>query len=154
MPLMMDCPQEPPQQPSPEASPSPILHPKQLAIPLPLTPHTTLHMQITTLDTSNLIFLTSTDPSSSASLSALGSFVYAMPNRLQPSDPLCTALCSQNGSIEFANRVAKILARRTEKPTYVGSSVVFGNPTVEEEMARVRAVVDEVLKIVHGERKG
>ncbi|KAL8756976.1 MAG: hypothetical protein Q9199_002566 [Rusavskia elegans] len=150
----MDSPQEPLQEPSPETSPSPTLHPKQLAIPLPLTPHTTLHMQITTLDTSNLIFLTSTDPSSSGSQSALGSFVYAMPNRLRPSDPLCTALYSQTGSIEFANRVAKILARRTEKPTYVGCSVVFGNPTVEEEMAGVRAVVDEVVKMMHGEKNG
>ncbi|KAL8847010.1 MAG: hypothetical protein Q9221_007923 [Calogaya cf. arnoldii] len=150
----MDPPQSPPQPTSTETSPSPTLHPKSLANPLPLTPHTTLHMQITTLETSNLIYLTSTDPSSSGSLSALGSFVYAMPNRLQPSDPLCTALHSQTGSIEFANRVAKILARKTEKPTYVGCSVVFGNPTVEEEMAGVRAVVEEVLRIVNGEKNG
>ncbi|KAL8770984.1 MAG: hypothetical protein Q9209_003403 [Squamulea sp. 1 TL-2023] len=154
MPLMIDSPQMPLQSTSSETSPSPTLHPKQVAIPLPLTPHTTLHLQITALETSNLIFLTSTDPSSSGSLSALGSFVYAMPNRLQPSDPLCTVLYSQTGSIEFANRVAKILARRTGKPNYVGCSVVFGNPSVEEEMAGVRAVVEEVLKIVAGGKKG
>ncbi|KAL8839607.1 MAG: hypothetical protein Q9176_004348 [Flavoplaca citrina] len=154
MPLMMDSPQEPPQPPSSQISPSPTLQRKQLAIPLPQIPHTTLHMQITTLDTSSLIFLTSTDPSTSGSLSALGSFVYAMPNRLQPSDPLCTALYSQIGSIEFANRVAKVLARRTEKPTYVGCSVVLGNPTVEEEMTGVRIVVEEVLKVVQGGKIG
>lgn len=154
MPLMMDSPQEPAQHTSSETSPSPTLHPKQLAVPLPLTPHTILHIQITTLDTSNLIFLTSTDPSTSGSLSTLGSFVYAMPNRLQPSDPLCTALYSQTGSIEFANRVAKILARKTGMPTYVGCSVVLGNPIVEEEMAGVRIVVGEVLKVVQGEQNG
>ncbi len=151
---MMDSTRESPQETTCETSPSPTLHPKQLAIPLPLTPHTTLHVQITTLDTSNLIFVTSTDPSSSGSLSALGSFVYAMPNRLQPSDPLCTALYAQTGNIEFATRVAKILARRAEKPTYVGCSVMFGNPTVEEEMAGVRVLVDEVVKIIDGEKNG
>ncbi|KAL8995411.1 MAG: hypothetical protein Q9169_004856 [Polycauliona sp. 2 TL-2023] len=152
MPLMMDSLQQSLRQT--EISPSPLLQPREFVIPLPLTLHTTLHLQITTLDTSNLIFLTSTDPSSSGSLSALGSFVYAMPNRLQPSDPLCTALYSQTGSIEFANRVAKILSRRTGKPTYVGCSIVLGNPTLEEEMAAVRAVVDKVLEGLQTEKNG
>lgn len=54
--------------------------PKQLSIPLPLSAHTTLHIQTTCLETSSLTFLTTTDPSTAGSLSSLGSFVYAMPN--------------------------------------------------------------------------
>ncbi|KAI4123793.1 MAG: hypothetical protein LQ338_005097 [Usnochroma carphineum] len=155
MPLIMEPnPPPPPQNLSPPTPPSPTLHPTHLAIPLPFSPHTTLHLQITRLETSNLIFLTSTDPSTSGSLSSLGSFVYAMPNRYQPSDPLCTPLYSLPGSIDFATRVAKILARRTGKPVYVGCSIVLGNPTVEEEVAYVRAAVGEAMKVLGDGEKG
>ena len=58
----------------------PSLKPQQLSVPLPLSPHTTLHMQVTALDTSTMVFLATSDPSNSSSLSALGSFVYSMPN--------------------------------------------------------------------------
>jgi len=49
-------------------------------------------------------------------------------------------------SVDFATRVAKILARRTGKPTYVGCSAVFGNYGIEEEMAGVKAAVDGIMK--------
>ena len=62
------------------SSPSPTLHLQQLSVPLPLSPHTTLHIQITSLEKSTMVFLTTTDPASSSSLSALGSFVYSIPN--------------------------------------------------------------------------
>ena len=62
------------------SSPSPPLQPQQLSVPLPLSPHTTLHIQITPLEKSTIVFLTTTYPSSSSSLSALGSFVYSIPN--------------------------------------------------------------------------
>ncbi|KAL9025211.1 MAG: hypothetical protein Q9196_005931, partial [Gyalolechia fulgens] len=74
--------------------------------------------------------------------------------RLCPSDPLCTALYSLPSSIDFATRVAKILARKTAKPTYVGCSVGFGNPTVEEEVAGVRAAVAEAMKLLGEGEKG
>ena len=82
MPLMMDTPQSTASRPPTENSTSPTLHLVQLAVPFPFSPHVTLHLQITRLETSTLIFLTSTDPSTSSSLSPLGSFVYAMPNVL------------------------------------------------------------------------
>ncbi|KAL9605566.1 MAG: hypothetical protein Q9179_001224 [Wetmoreana sp. 5 TL-2023] len=150
----MDLPERPAQESSSGRDPLPTLHPKQLAIPFPSIPHTTLHLQITRLETSNMIFMTSTDPSSRGSLSALGSFVYAMPNRLNPSDSLCTALYSLPGTIDFATRVAKTLARRTGKPTSVGCSVVLNNPTVEEEAAGVRAAIEETMKALDGREKG
>lgn len=84
MPLIMENPSSflPMQQPSitPPNATEPTLQPHHLSIPLPLSPHTTLHLQITTLATSVMVFITTTDPSSSSSLSSLGSFVYAMPN--------------------------------------------------------------------------
>ena len=54
--------------------------PKDLSFPLRLSPYTTLHIQLTLLATSTLILLTTRTQSSSSSNSALGSFVYAMPN--------------------------------------------------------------------------
>lgn len=83
MPLIMDPQLSNPSQlasTNHSSQPSPTLQPTHLAVPLPFSPHTTLHLQITRLETSTLIFLSSTDPSSSGSQSALGSFVYAMPN--------------------------------------------------------------------------
>ena len=54
--------------------------PESLVVSVPNLPHTTLHVQITRLETSNMIFLTTSDDSSSNSPSSLGSFVYSMPN--------------------------------------------------------------------------
>lgn len=45
----------------------------------------------------------------------------------------------------MATRLAKILARRTGKPAYVGCSAVFGNH-IEEEIAGVRAAVEGIMK--------
>lgn len=53
---------------------------KQISLPLLLSPHITLHVQSTRLETSTHSFLTTTNPSTSGALSSLGSFVYAMPN--------------------------------------------------------------------------
>lgn len=61
-------------------STTPNPSPQERSLPLLLSPHTTLHLQITCLETSTLAFVTTTDPSNAASLSSLGSFVYAMPN--------------------------------------------------------------------------
>ncbi|MCJ1314993.1 hypothetical protein MMC15_000307 [Xylographa vitiligo] len=126
---------------------------KHIALPLPRSPHTTLHIRLTRLETSNLIFLTTTDHATSSSSSALGSFVYAMPNRLNPSDPLSTALFPVPSSIDFATRVAKILARKTGKPTYVGCSATFGAATVEEEVEGVKAAIDAILNDLAGHER-
>lgn len=100
-----------------------------------------------------MTFLTTTDPSTAGSLSSLGSFVYAMPNRFQPSEPLSTALYTLSGSIDFATRVAKILARRTELPAYVGCSVAFRGATVEEELEGVRLAVKGVMEVFLDQKK-
>lgn len=51
-----------------------------LALSLPHSPQAILHVQVTRLETSILSFLTTTNSLHGASLSSLGSFVYAMPN--------------------------------------------------------------------------
>lgn len=144
----------------------PSVHSKYIALPLPLSPHTTLHIRMTRLETANMVFLTTTDYSAPSTTSALGSFVYAMPNvsypsffrkpsghltsmhlqRLSPSDVFSTALFPVPSSIDLATRVAKILARRTSKPTYVGCSAIFPGATVEEELGGVRAAIETILK--------
>lgn len=176
----------------------PKLRPKALARPLPLSPHTTLHIQTTSLATSNLIFLTTTTtPEATSSLSALGSFVYAMPNvrsfrifvRLQllllqftvqhdsfpllpqprfwlsrltnhpqrcsaQTPPISTALYKVQSSIDFATRVAHIIATRTQKPTYVGCSVSLPQgSTVEEKVEGMKVAVEGILESL-GETNG
>lgn len=66
---------------------TPSLKPLELSFPLPRTPHTTLHIHLTFMATSSLVFLSTTTPGDSsggqsggASLRPMGSFVYAMPD--------------------------------------------------------------------------
>lgn len=51
--------------------------------------------------------------------------------------------------------MAKILAKRTARPCYVGCSISFASAgrggSVEEEMEGVRAVVEAVVGLVKGE---
>ena len=68
--------------------------------------------------------------------------------RLNPADVLSTALCLVASNIDFATRAAKILARRTKKPVYLGCSVSFAGATVEEEIEGVQAVIEAVMKEV------
>ena len=51
-------------------------------------------------------------------------------------------------TVEFTTRLAKLLARKTGKPVYVGNSISFANAgmggTVEEEMEGFKKVVEVV----------
>jgi hypothetical protein len=64
--------------------------------------------------------------------------------------PASTALYQKLESLDFATRLAKAVAKRTSKPTYVGSSVSFasagGGGDVEEEMAGFKRIVEVVLQ--------
>ena len=147
---------------------------QSISVPLPHIVHNTLHIQLTRFETSNLVFLTTSDPYSSSFTSPLGSFVYAMPNvpfrfptaivvlqltqmyssfcqRFQSTEPLCTHLYAMTETIDFATRVAKIIARRTEKPAYVGCSAVFPAADVEEETGALRMAVQGVMGLLEKE---
>lgn len=72
--------------------------------------------------------------------------------RFKPTEPLSTPLYTIPGSIDFATRVAKILARRTQKPAYVGCSAAFGGGGIEEEMAGVRKAVEGVMGVLEAQK--
>lgn len=56
-----------------------VLKPLELSIPLPNIPHTNLHIHLTFLKTSLMVFLTTTTiGDSGVTTAAMGSFVYAM----------------------------------------------------------------------------
>lgn len=60
---------------------SPSLKPIELSFPLPKTPHTTVHIHLTSMKTSTMVFLSTTTPGDSGStMKPMGSFVYAMPD--------------------------------------------------------------------------
>ena len=67
--------------------------------------------------------------------------------RFQLSEPLCTALYTVPGSIDFATRVAKALARKTGIPAYIGCSVEFSGATVEEEVDAVRVALEGLMSL-------
>ncbi|KAL0640165.1 hypothetical protein Q9L58_000723 [Maublancomyces gigas] len=124
--------------------------PRQLSFPLPRTRNTTVHMHMTLSNHSLLLFLTSQTPEASSQKAALGSFVYALPDRTSTtSPPLSTPLYIREQTLENATRIAKILAKRLAIPVYVGNSMNFsgagGGGMVEEEMEGVRKVIDVVM---------
>ncbi|KAL1978105.1 hypothetical protein VTN31DRAFT_964 [Thermomyces dupontii] len=130
---------------------SPSLQPMELSFPLPKTPHTTLHIHLTFLATSTLVFLSTTAPGDTVQgggpLKSMGSFVYSMPDRTNPASAITTTLFSSPGSIDYATRTSKVLARRTGLPVYVGCNL---NPaalgsTAEEEMEGFSKIITTIM---------
>ncbi|GKT48908.1 uncharacterized protein ColSpa_09089 [Colletotrichum spaethianum] len=126
----------------------------QLSIPLPRSLDTRIHIHLTTKAKAATLFLTSVTQGEQSGPAALGSFVYALQNRLDPAQPISTAIYSVESTLEFTTRVAKLLAKRTNMPVYVGCSINLGGSamglSVEEEMEAFRAIVD----VVTGKLKG
>ncbi|KAK7187958.1 hypothetical protein DPSP01_003155 [Paraphaeosphaeria sporulosa] len=134
-----------------EASTSPI----SVSFPLPRAPQTNIHVQLHDNGPNILLFLATSTPESS-NAAPLGSFVYAMPNRNNPSDPLSTPLFTPPTTLDFTTRIAKILTRKLKKPVYVGNSISFASAgmggTVEEEMEGFKRVVEVVVGLVNTEK--
>lgn len=128
----------------------------QVSFPLPRSLQTNIHLQLTDNLTTLLLFFTSASTEGTTSAS-LGSFVYAMPNNINPSDTFCTPLYTHNANLDFTTRLAKVLARKTGKPTYVGNSISFASAgmggTVEEEMEGFRRCVEVVMGLLQGSDK-
>ncbi|KAL1963667.1 hypothetical protein VTN77DRAFT_7988 [Rasamsonia byssochlamydoides] len=133
---------------------TPSLQPLEISFPLPKTPYTTLHIHLTFLATSTMVFLSTTTTGDSGgggaggTLKPMGSFVYAMPDRTNPRSTISTALYSSPGSIDYATRTAKILARRMGIPVYVGCNIdpVATGSTAEEEMEGFSKIVDVIME--------
>ncbi|CAI6336255.1 unnamed protein product [Periconia digitata] len=130
---------------------SPPSEPIEVSFPLPRAPQTNIHLQLRNNGPNILLFLTTASPDAPTT-APLGSFVYAMPNKVSPSDAFSTALFPQSSTLDFTTRLAKLLARKLGKPVYVGNSMSFANAgmggTVEEEMEGFRRVVEAVMKLV------
>ncbi|KAJ0298486.1 hypothetical protein COL516b_009867 [Colletotrichum fioriniae] len=127
----------------------------QLSIPLPHSLDTRIHIHLSTKAKVATLFLTSVTQDEQSGPAALGSFVYALPNRLEPAQPISTAIYSVESTLEFTTRVAKLLAKRANMPVYVGCSINLGGAamslSVEEEMEAFRAIVDVVTAKLKGE---
>ncbi|KAF2749401.1 hypothetical protein M011DRAFT_398442 [Sporormia fimetaria CBS 119925] len=125
--------------------------PLEVSFPLPRAPQTNIHLQLTDNRTCLLLFFTTTMPES-PSTASMGSFVYAMPNTTSPSNVLSTPLYTHSSNIDFTTRLAKVLARRTSKPVYLGNSISFASAglggTVEEEVEGFRRCVEVVMKLL------
>ncbi|KAI1438224.1 hypothetical protein GGR50DRAFT_691397 [Xylaria sp. CBS 124048] len=97
-----------------------------------------------------LMFVTTVSSEESDKSASMGSFVYALPDKYNPSQPLATTLYSAESSLEFATRLAKILAKKTNMPVYVGNSISLANMglggTAEEEMEALKQVVAVALE--------
>lgn len=127
--------------------------PIQLAIPMPHAPQTCIHINLTLHAHCTLLFLASSDSNSPTAPTAMGSFVYAVPNARSPSSPPhATTLYGSGasaGQADFAARLARIVARKSGRPCYVGNAVSFAEAgrggDVEEEMEGLRAVVGVVM---------
>jgi Proteasome assembly chaperone 4 len=65
--------------------------------------------------------------------------------RTNQSNVISTAIYSSDSSIDYASRVARILARKTALPVYVGCSMNFSGLTVEEEMEGLTKVIETVM---------
>ncbi|KAJ5764905.1 hypothetical protein N7520_004464 [Penicillium odoratum] len=130
-------------------SASPNLQPQEISFPLPKALHTTAHVHLTFLGNCTTLFLTTSTPGDSAgSYKPLGSFVYAMPDRTSSKQTISTTIYTAPSSIEYTTRVAKILARRTGKPIYVGCSIDPNGLglTVEEEMEGLSKIVNVITE--------
>ncbi|CZR66134.1 uncharacterized protein PAC_16035 [Phialocephala subalpina] len=134
--------------PATQASNTPL----ELSFPLPKAPDTKIHLRLSAYTTSLLLFLTTALDGNTSTVPPLGSFVYALPDRLNPGQTLSTPLYTYESSVEFTTRLAKLLARKTGKPVYVGNSISFASAgmggTVEEEMEGFKKVVEVVMEEV------
>ncbi|ROT35546.1 hypothetical protein SODALDRAFT_320855 [Sodiomyces alkalinus F11] len=129
--------------------------PLQVSMPLPRSLDTRIYIHLTIRTKSITLFLTTGSEDEPTMPPTMGSFIYAVPDRFNPAQPISTTLYSHEPTLEFTTRIAKLLARRSGMPVYVGNSASFANcpegGTVEEEMdvfQRVVGVVSDRLKHV------
>ncbi|KAK4150390.1 hypothetical protein C8A00DRAFT_37013 [Chaetomidium leptoderma] len=123
--------------------------PIQVSFPLPRSLDTRIYLHLTVKSKAVVLFFTTASMDDATSPTPLGSFVYALPDKYNPSQPLATPLCTVEPTLEFTTRLAKLLARKTQRPAYVGNSISFASTglggTVEEEIDAFKKVVEVAL---------
>ncbi|KAG0135226.1 hypothetical protein HOY82DRAFT_668079 [Tuber indicum] len=130
----------------------------ELTFPLPRTHNTSVHAHLTLSKNHILLHLTTKTPETASQPATLGSFVYALPPTGNHKNPLSTAIYVRESTLETATRIAKILAKRTGLPVYVGNSMSFASAGMGgggmEEVEGVKGVVEVVCGEVEAWRKG
>ncbi|KAI1639737.1 hypothetical protein F4809DRAFT_594206 [Biscogniauxia mediterranea] len=121
----------------------------ELSIPLPRCLDTKIHLRLTLKSKVVLIFLTTVAADEADKSAPMGSFVYALPDKYNPNTPLATTIYSVEETLEFTTRLAKLLAKKTNMPIYLGNSISLANMglggTMEEEMEVFKKVVEVML---------
>ncbi|PFH55228.1 hypothetical protein XA68_10328 [Ophiocordyceps unilateralis] len=126
-------------------------HLAQLSLSLPQLPDTRIYVRLSTLARAVLVSLTTASPNEAdVAAKVMGSFVYALPNRLDAREPLSTVLFPHEPTLDLTTRLARLIARRAQLPTYVTNSMSFAEAglgdAVEEEMSVFRSVAEAVLE--------
>ncbi|KAG0158389.1 20S proteasome chaperone domain-containing protein [Penicillium digitatum] len=96
-----------------------------------------------------MVFLATSSPGDSGgSVKPMGSFVYAMPDRISPKSTISTTLYTSPSSIEYTARIAKILAQRFSMPVYVGCSIDPHGMGLEvaEEMEGLSKIINVIME--------
>ncbi|KAK3370132.1 hypothetical protein B0H63DRAFT_527880 [Podospora didyma] len=123
--------------------------PIQFSIPLPRSVDTRIYIHLTVKAKSIVVFLTTASGDEAGQPTPLGSFVFALPDRYNPGQPLSTPLCTVEPTLDLTARLAKLVAKKTQLPTYVGNSMSFTNAglggTVEEEMEAFKQLALDAL---------
>ncbi|KAF2963507.1 hypothetical protein GQX73_g10064 [Xylaria multiplex] len=123
--------------------------PIQVSFPLPRSMNTKIHMRLTIQSKVILLFITTVATENSDKLAPMGSFVYALPDKYNPNQPLSTTIYSAEATLEFTTRLAKTLVKKANMPVYVGNSISFTSSglggTMEEEMEAFKQVVAVAL---------
>ncbi|KAK0635711.1 hypothetical protein B0T17DRAFT_587116 [Bombardia bombarda] len=121
----------------------------QLSIPLPRSLDTRIYIRLTVKAKAVVLFVTTASAEEAGAPTPIGSFVYALPDRYNPSQPLSTPLYTVEPTFELTTRLAKLIAKKTRLPTYVANSMSFVSAglggTVEEEMEAFKQVASLVL---------
>ncbi|KAI8964886.1 hypothetical protein F5Y11DRAFT_345086 [Daldinia sp. FL1419] len=131
-----------------------IDEPIQLSFPLPRSLDTKIHLRLTIKSRVITLFATTVAADEEDQAVPMGSFVYALPDKYNPSQPLSTTIFAVEATLEFTTRLAKILAKKTQMPVYVGNSISFASTglggAVEEEMEALKRIVEVSLNRLQG----
>ncbi|KAI0119931.1 hypothetical protein GGR51DRAFT_553965 [Nemania sp. FL0031] len=122
----------------------------QVSFPLPRSMDTKIHMRLATQAKAILLFVTTVAAEDSDKPAPMGSFVYALPDKYNPTQPLSTTIYSAEATLEFTTRLARIISRKTNMPVYVGNSISLASTglggSMEEEMEAFKQVVAVALE--------
>ncbi|RCI12485.1 hypothetical protein L249_0416 [Ophiocordyceps polyrhachis-furcata BCC 54312] len=123
------------------------MHLVQLSVAVPQFPDTRIYIRISKLVKALLVSLTTASPDETGAAKTMGSFVYALPNRFNDRETLSTVFFAHEPTLDPTTRLAKLIARRAQLPTYVTNSMNFSDTgTVDEEMSVFRTVAEVVLE--------